>query len=297
MKCFYHNDLDGRCAGSIVAHYENNYNKNDYFEVDYIMQLPLDKIQENERASFVDYSFKKDTIWQLEEILKKTKDVIWIDHHLSSFKLEEELPWTKDIKGIRQDGISGAGLTYMYLYDCDFENLPYHIKLVSDYDCWLYKYEPDTTYFKIGIETEPYDALDDVWEVLFDHASYHEVNISSNYKLSISLFNNILGRGKIIKQYIDSENTFYREHYSYETEIEGLKCLVVNKKSNSWVFGDKINEYPLVMVWVFNGIKYSYSIFSVDKNIDCSKIAEKYGGGGHKGAAGFSSDELLFKKI
>ena len=288
MKCFYHNDDDGRCAGSIVAQYENNYNKKDYFEVDYIMQLPLDKIKENERVYFVDYSFKKDTVWQLEEILKKTKDIIWIDHHLSSFKLEEELPWTKNIKGIRQDGISGAGLTYMYLHNCGFDDLPYYIQLVSDYDCWLYKYEPNTTYFKIGLGTEDNDALDDIWKIL--HESFVD-----NVCLSISE-GTLIEKGKIIKQYIDSENTFYREHYSYKTEIEGLKCLVVNKKSNSWVFGDKINEYPLVMVWVFNGVKYSYSIFSVDKNIDCSKIAEKYGGGGHYSAAGFSSDELLFRK-
>jgi len=253
------------------------------------MQLPLDNIKENERVYFVDYSFKKDTVWQLEEILKKTKDVIWIDHHTSSFKLEEELPWTKDIKGIRQDGISGAGLTYMYLYNCKFNDLPYYIQLVSDYDCWLYKYEPNTTYFKIGLGTEDNDALDDIWKALYE-------SFVDDVCLSISV-GTLIEKGKIIKQYIDSENTFYRKHYSYETEIEGLKCLVVNKKSNSWVFGDKINEYPLVMVWVFNGIKYSYSIFSVDKNIDCSKIAEKYGGGGHRGAAGFSSDELLFKKV
>jgi len=288
LKCFYHNDDDGRCAGSIVAQYENNYNKKDYFEVDYIMQLPLDKIKENERVYFVDYSFKKDTVWQLEEILKKTKDIIWIDHHLSSFKLEEELPWTKNIKGIRQDGISGAGLTYMYLHNCGFDDLPYYIQLVSDYDCWLYKYEPNTTYFKIGLGTEDNDALDDIWKALYE-------SFVDNVCLSIST-GTLIEKGKIIKQYIDSENTFYREHYSYETEIEGLKCLVVNKKSNSWVFGDKINEYPLVMVWVFNGVKYSYSIFSVDNNIDCSKIAEKYGGGGHYSAAGFSSDELLFRK-
>jgi hypothetical protein len=47
-----------------------------------------------------------------------------------------------------------------------FEDLPYYIQLVSDYDCWLYKYEPDTTYFKIGIEMQKYDALDDVWKFI-----------------------------------------------------------------------------------------------------------------------------------
>lgn len=286
MKCFYHNDLDGRCAGSIVAQYEKNYNKEDFFEVDYVMELPLDKIRPDEKIYLVDYSFKKDTMWQLEKVLSLTNDVIWIDHHTSSLNLENEVDYIcgirpKDIKGIRRDKISGAALTYMYLYNCDFDDIPYYIKLVSDYDCWIYNYEPDTTYFKIGIETEKYDALDEVWKNLSGIGT-NEFDLRS--------------KGKIIKTFIDNDNTYYREHFAYESEIDGHKCLVVNKKTNSWVFGEKYNKYPLVMVWVFNGEKYSYSIFSSNPNIDCSKIAEKHGGGGHKGAAGFSSDELLFTK-
>lgn len=281
MKCFYHNDLDGRCAGAIVAQYENNYNKGDFFEVDYVMKLPLDVIQENEKVYFVDYSFKKDTVWQLEEILKKTKNVIWIDHHTSSINLENELPWTQGILGVRREGISGAGLTYMFLYDKkEIWDCPYYVQLVSDYDCWIYMHEPDTTFFKIGIETNKFDALDYIWK-----------NIKRDGAAPI------IELGSIIKGYIDNDNKYYREHFSYESEIAGHKCLVVNRKTNSWVFGEKYNEYPLVMVWVFDGSKYTYTIFSNNKNIDCSKIAESYGGGGHKGAAGFSSTELLFKKV
>jgi len=285
MKCIYHCDLDGRCAGSIVAQYENNYNKEDFFEVDYVMKLPLDKIDKDEKVYFVDYSFKKDTIWQLEEILKKTSDVIWIDHHSSSVNLIKEMPWLDKIKGIRQEGISGAGLTYIWLYNCDYEDLPYYIALVSDYDCWQYHYDPDTTNFKLGIETKYYDALDIIWVDLF-----------STIRIS-TVVNNIIEIGKIIKRYVDMDNIQYRNSYAYETEIAGYKCLVVNKKSNSWIFGEKYNDYPLVMVWVFDGKKYVYSIFSSNPEVDCSKIAESYGGGGHRGAAGFSSDELLFRAI
>jgi len=288
--------MDGRCAGSIVAQYENNYNKENFFEVDYVMELPLDKIQKDEKVYFVDYSFKKDTVWQLEKILEKTKNIVWIDHHTSSLNLEKELSWTKEIEGIRKDKISGAGLTYMYLMGSEFDNIPYPIKLVSDYDCWIYSFEPNTTYFKIGIETEAYDALDDVWKVLFDHPSNHAFNISDNYKLSISLLNNLLGRGKLIKGFIDQDNEYYLSHFGYESELAGHKCYVINRKTNSWIFGNKINEYPFVVVWVFTGDKYSYSLFSTNKDVDCSKIAESLGGGGHKGAAGFSSDKLLVVK-
>jgi oligoribonuclease NrnB/cAMP/cGMP phosphodiesterase (DHH superfamily) len=286
MKCFYHNDLDGRCAGSIVAQYTNNYNPKDFYEVDYVMELPLDKVSDGEEVWFVDYSFKENTKWVLDKLLSMNCHIIWIDHHTSSVNLvkdHRELFFNDNLNIFIKDGISGAALTYMYCYNKSFNDIPYYVKLVSDYDCWQYKYEPDTTYFKIGIETIKFDALDGIWEDLF--------NFDKN------IVNEILDNGKLIKAYIDNDNTYYREHFAYESEIAGHKCLVVNKKTNSWVFGEKYSEYPLVMVWVFDGNKFTYSIFSSNKDIDCSKIAESYGGGGHKGAAGFSSTELLFKKL
>lgn len=284
MKCFHHNDLDGRCAGAVVAQYTQNYNQEDYFEVDYIKPLPIDKISDNEEVYIVDYSFKEDTVWQLDEILKKTQNVVWCDHHTSSLNLLKQRPELKNIKGLVQDKISGAALTYMYLYNCNFDSLPYCIKLVSDYDCWLHKYDPDTTKFKIGIDTIEHNALNIIWHILFNEIDRH------------SVLNDIIDKGNTVKQYIDQDNTQYRQTWAYESEIDGHKCLVINRKASSWIFGEKVNEYPITMVWVFNGEKYIYSIYSIDPNVDCSKIAEKFGGGGHKGAAGFTHTELLFKK-
>jgi len=283
MKCFYHNDMDGRCAASIVAEYYENFDRENYIEVDYIQPLPLDIITKGELVLFVDYSFKSDTVWQLKEVLKKTQYVIWIDHHTSSIKLLKEQPELKDLTtGIIQDKISGAALTYMYFYRCEFEDCPEYIQLVSDYDCWIYKFGDRTTYFKLGLEAEPFDALDDIWKYLY------------NFPQDIE---SIINKGKIIKQFIDQDNEYYLSHFGYESKLLGHKCYVVNKKSNSWIFGDKINQYPFVVVWVFTGDKYSYSLFSTDPTVDCSKIAEQLGGGGHKGAAGFSSDTLLVKKV
>ena len=232
---------------------------------------------------FVDYSFKDSTLWILDKLVyEKHCHVIWIDHHTSSLNLEKKEKFAKTIVGIRKEGISGAALTYMYCYNKEFNDIPYYIKLVSDYDCWQYKLEPDTTFFKIGMETVNFDALDEVWTDFYDDNG--------------DILGLLINKGKLIKGFIDNDNTYYREHFAYESIINGIKCLVVNKKTNSWVFGDKYSEYPLVMVWVFDGSKFTYSIFSSNKNIDCSKIAESYGGGGHKGAAGFSSTDLLFKK-
>lgn len=288
MKCFYHNDLDGKCAAAVVSLHTKNRNPSDFIEVDYIMDLPIDKIEAFETVWFVDYSFKEDTKHILEQLIRKSCLIFWIDHHTSSLNLINKYPELNKILGRRQDGISGAALTYMYCHHISYDEIPYFIKLVSDYDCWKYRYNPDTTRFKLGMDMKEHGPFDGIWQELFED----DDNLVSDKALE-----ELLDSGRMIKSYIDMDNTHYRNSFAYESEICGHKCLVINRKSNSWIFGEKYNEYPLVMVWAFDGITYSYSIFSSDKAIDCSKIAESYGGGGHKGAAGFSSKELLFKKV
>ena len=52
-------------------------------------------------------------------------------------------------------------------------------------------------------------------------------------------------------------------------------------------------EYDMFIGFSYNGKSWNYSLRST--KVDCSQIAMKYGGGGHKGASGFSADELIFK--
>lgn len=284
MKVFHHNDLDGRCAGAVVAWFTRERNQEDYFEVDYIKPLPLEVIQPKETVYLVDYSFKADTAWQLDEILKKTSDVVWIDHHTSSLNLLQMSGSERyrDVQGLREDGISGAALTWMWFTKCSLEETPFSVQLVSDYDCWKNNLGPDTTNFKLGIDAMKHDALDSIWKSLFAHPQAADI-----YTMVI------ISNGQTIKTYVDQDNAAYCKEWGYESEIAGYPCFVINRKSNSWIFGEKYKQYPVVVVWAFNGTKYSYSLYSSDKNVDCSKIAEQYGGGGHKGAAGFSSDKLL----
>jgi nanoRNase/pAp phosphatase (c-di-AMP/oligoRNAs hydrolase) len=48
------------------------------------------------------------------------------------------------------------------------------------------------------------------------------------------------------------------------------------------------------MPFSFDGDEWIISLYS--RNIDVSEIAKKYGGGGHKGAAGFHCKDLPFCK-
>jgi len=280
MKCYHHDDIDGRSAAAIVAEHENNYNPKDYIEMNYDRTIPLDILSKNEKVYIVDYSFSIETVDSLIALLKITKNVEWIDHHESSFKLIKKFPQYDKIKGLRKNNISGAALAYMYLNNVDkLEDCPRYIQLVSDFDCWIYKFKDETINFKFGLEALDYSALSSTWMLMDDKTT-----------------NEIIENGKVIYQYVLKINLEYITKYGFECTFEDLKCLAVNKRDNGMIFGDRINDYDIVSTFVFKGDIVSYSIFTVNDDVDCSKLAEKYGGGGHKKASGFSSDKLILRR-
>lgn len=151
MKCFYHSDMDGKCAGSIVARVTGNYNSKDYIMYNYDGEIPTELIEDGETVYFVDLSFSVNTVDKLKEIVEtKHCDLIWCDHHSSSMDILAKYPEFSSIKGIRKEGISGAGLTWMYLMGCDFDDIPLFVKYVSDFDCWQFKYE-ESLFFKYAL--------------------------------------------------------------------------------------------------------------------------------------------------
>ena len=54
MKCIFHGDTDGRCAGAIVAYFTNNYNKEDYYDALQMSSYNWDN-EENNYSYFVKY--------------------------------------------------------------------------------------------------------------------------------------------------------------------------------------------------------------------------------------------------
>lgn len=294
---FHHNDMDGRGAAHVVRQYEINQGNKaiTFHEVDYIMDLtPLvDNVEDGSKVYFVDYSFKENTCHLLDNLINRGCDVVWIDHHTSSINLIEKQPKYGKLKGYVCDGISGAALAYMYLYGKSFEDIPEYLKVISDYDCWKFKYGYMTKIFKIGLDAYNQAPSSTIWNKLsgnMDSGVFSEVTATV-------YFQNVIDRGDILYKFIERDYKEYREQYSYETEIGGFKCLAISRKCNSWIFGEKYDEYDIVMTWGFNGKEYSYSIYSSKPYVDCCAIAKSYGGGGHKGAAGFKLSEMPFKKI
>lgn len=284
---FHHNDLDGRCAAYVVLDYlKNNMGvvdpiiKENSMSVSYPIIQEIDYNHLNELTSLVkeegsiaylvDISFTEETYKYLLDLKEKCEGIVWIDHHYSSQQLVNNHPEIISlIPGVVNMDFCGAYNTYTYLYKN--KEVPLYIRLVDDWDCWKFKFE-DTKAFKFGMDSVCHGPESPIWETL-----------QNEDKVSL-----IITRGYIIMQYM---NRFYEGYYnnSYERTIDGLRACILNLKTNSMAFLDNQSKYDLLVAWVFDGYKFNYSLYSTNPDVNCAEIAERFGGGGHKGAAGFSS--------
>ena len=113
MKCFYHADADGRCAGFWVClnvGITDTY-KPEFIEINYGKPFPFERIGQDEQVYIVDYSIEPAEMLQLLEI---TKDITWIDHHKTAIEKYADFPHA--IRGVRYDGVAGCMLAYCYIH-------------------------------------------------------------------------------------------------------------------------------------------------------------------------------------
>ena len=94
MKCFYHTDMDGKCAGAIV--FKAQHGEGEYLPINYKDDFPFDKIQRDEEVIIVDFSLQNDGDW--EKLLEITQDIIWIDHHKTA--IEKNRKYAEEFLGI-----------------------------------------------------------------------------------------------------------------------------------------------------------------------------------------------------
>lgn len=175
-----------------------------------------------------------------------------------------------------------------YTYDII---LPLWLFHIDDYDCWK-KISPNTDTFILGT-----DACNTSLTI---HDRSTEQRIFNPFWDSISndikFMNKYISNGRIISKYIHSR--YYKElRNTFEWTYNGITFLCKNGNGNSWNFESLIEKYPAVILFYYSGKvgKWLYSVYS-DKNskFNCKEFCEKFGGGGHPHASGFSTKELIF---
>jgi oligoribonuclease NrnB/cAMP/cGMP phosphodiesterase (DHH superfamily) len=284
MKCFYHRDMDGKCAAAIVFQSVGIRMEvgvicypPEFISIDYKDTLDLKTILPNEQVWIVDFSFKPEV---MEELLKITEDITWIDHH----KTAMEYKYSQELAGIRDNNFSGCELTWKYIHPKS--PMPKIVEMLGRYDVWDFsKYGDSLNQLQAGIRLFSNEPSSGYWEGWLQKDEEELDRLSE-----------ILNKGIIALQYRDNYYSGLIKGWSFFTEFEGYKAICCNAGSVSSQLFDSVKEdYDLMIPFAFDGKQWTVSLYT-KKDIDCSEIAKKYGGGGHKGAAGFQCKELPFHK-
>ena len=284
MKCFYHSaDLDGHCSGAIV---KMAYPECEMIGINYGDVFPWESIPvgDGEQVFMVDFSLQPYT--EMRKLNIQADPLVWIDHHKSAIEEHEE--WlrsgNKPILGIQRSGTGACALVWEYLKQTlkSPATLPTFVRLLAEYDVWDHS-DPRTLPFQYGMRqnTDTRPDNQDFWHSLFD----------------IEVVDRITEDGRIILDYQKEQNTKYIKACAFETEIDGLKCIAVNRMlTNSQLF-DSIwdsSKWDAMLTFGWRKGSWSVSLYSDRPDIDVSQVAKDRGGGGHKGAAGFQCAELPF---
>jgi len=275
MKCFYHRaDHDGKLSAAIVLrkHPQCKLIGVDYYDG----VIPSLLCEDNEDVFVVDFSFEPFAL--MVDLAKKT-NLVWIDHHTSSFnkfKINES-NLEKVTAIISQDDSAACELTWMHLFP-DMA-MPPIVHLLGRYDAWDHS-DPDVVPFEYYMR-----SVNPTVEQLVNLMKMNDAEIKDCVKL-----------GMAISSYLDSDAVKYNNEYAFNLEFEGIKFLAINRAFlNSNFYVSRKDYHQAGMSFVYSGNKWTFSLRSFDPDVDVAKIAERFGGGGHKSAAGFAMKKLNVK--
>ena len=224
----------------------------------------------------VDFTFLPE---YMEKLLTENTRVVSIDHHRTA---EEAVQLTTD--HVFDLNHSGAVLSWNYFHPG--EKLPEMLRYVEDFDLWKFHF-PETK--KLIAYLDLFDFNFEVWDAMIRDFEDHT-------KLEA-----ILPQAELLLRYEQVLIQRIVNNRSELVEFEGHRTYVVN----SPVFGSDIGKLlyeklpPMAIVWYRDKDRLKFSLRS-DGSVDVSILAQKFGGGGHKGSAGFKlpiGSEFPWKKI
>lgn len=288
----------------------------------------------NRVVYLVDLSFTPVTFYKLQYILDNADVVYWFDHHASSRALIEDdrlQQYADKLNVIFNTNMCGAAITYMNYYilhhtepnEVDFSELyqikentssinEVHIMLVlgsgdthtakyidtppflyhlDAYDRWTKK-DPEADAFICGLKVleHGYELNEENLDGIYDDMYFVHDKM---------LVNSLIENGKIALR--------YNQYLMYEQKDGiGLWCIgkhiiaYKNAWGQSWNFMNLLDDGTVDAVLIGKYIPgpktWQYSMYSSNNGrIRCNKVCETFGGGGHPGAAGFSSNICFFE--
>lgn len=273
MLCIYHiADHDGKGSAAIV---KSVYPETELMGLNHDMEIPYDEINKHDKIIVCDFSLPLDFMFQLSQ----TRDFTWIDHHVSVIDKYEKIIAegnSKPIKGIRRVGTAALMLTWEYFYPD--RPLPLGIKLLGLNDVFDLR-DKRVRPFEYAMQALGVNRpTDKIWSELI------------NDTLDVS---EMVEKGKAILLYIRNRNYRLVRSEAFESEYQGLKCICANIPQGYSEFYDSLDnvkDYDMMVNFFMNKKNcWNLSFYTAKDNVDVSKVAAQFGGGGHAKAAGASS--------
>jgi oligoribonuclease NrnB/cAMP/cGMP phosphodiesterase (DHH superfamily) len=265
--CLHHNDADGRASAAIVRRALGPDTM--LHEMNYGEPVPWSKVAKAGRTVVVDFSLPEEQMLRIA----RESDLIWIDHHISA--IEELADVSRDWPGLRDPRDAACILTWRYFFPD--QPVPRGIVLIGDRDAWHWT-EPETGAFDEGLYQQDTDPENDrLWKPLLDDDP--------------QILEELIARGAVLREARLHNIRRQVENYGYPVTFEGYSTLAINVRGNGDL-GAYIREIGYQIAYCYidnmqNGKLVTFvGLYSAD--VDVSVIARKFGGGGHKGASGFS---------
>ncbi|MCX9587137.1 phosphohydrolase [Vibrio cholerae] len=260
--CIYHaNCCDGMGAAWVVHKAINENDDVEFIAASYQGDIPDVK---DAHVIIVDFSFKQE---QMREIAKQANSVLVIDHHKTA--QAELIPLIEQgiINGVFDMEKSGAMLAWNYFFPN--EDPPRLIEHIQDRDLWKFELV-GTREIQAALYSYPMEL--ELWDELMETDT-----------------------GKLYLEWVAIDRAHKKnvnglvEFCSYQSSIAGF--LVPTLNCNYMFASDAGNilakDAQFSATYQETEGYRKYSLRSVDGGMDVSEIASKFGGGGHKHAAGF----------
>lgn len=264
--CLYHDDPDGCSSAAVVRRALGPALLLQPMEIG--DPIPWEAIEGCEQVVMVDYSLVPEDMRRLGT----GRDLVWIDHHKTS--LSELAEVMAGVPGEREDGVAACVLTWRTF----FPGLatPRALQLIGDRDVWRMEY-PETRAFSEGLYQNDLDpANDSLWIPLLDG---DPARLTELIERGGRLYEARIG------SIIDAV-----ARYGFETVFEGHRTLAINHRGNGDM-GEYIRKAGYTVAYCYSEAVRAGRLLTMvtlySDQVDVSEIARKYGGGGHRGAAGF----------
>lgn len=263
---FYHKNCYDGFASAWVA-WKKFKDKAEYIALNY--QTPIKNIHTyyGKQVYFLDvFPGKKN----LEEFKRKCCQITIIDHHLTIKRdIKKILHCLFDIKIDMKH--SASVLAWKYFFS--EKKIPKLLLFIEDMDLWKFKM-PFTREILASINLVDYNFQK--WSRLIK-----DIEDKNKRKKYIEAGKKIIDyQNKIVEQIIQKAK---------KVKVGKWKVLAANSSILISEIGEALIKKlpPIAIIWFDAGDERRISLRSNGK-VDVSKIAEKYGGGGHKCAASFA---------